>query len=322
MHTFRKYFLLFLLLLVVVASATFTTIQILDHHDGQSDEVASEPESEPIIEEDPIPEFIDLQGVVDTWLSGSRYSKASVMIYDLDNDRIAASYNEHAVMLPASLYKLFYVYDGYKWIDAGVDDPEKLYVNLSGTRGWTSVKDCLYLMISESNNLCAEAMLADSTRENRVIAWTKEIGLTDTTSSGLSTSAADLTEVLKMYYHHPDWSEESFATWQTSALNQVTATTDYRIGLPAGFDEQATVYNKVGWSNSTGAWEVYNDAAVIEFPNLEIPRHYIVVIMTSYAGYTQIAKFGTMLEEAIINFDAGGEELIEEAASTITAPAI
>lgn len=307
MHTFRKYFLPFLLVFIAVAGGTFAVIKVLDSHENQVDNVVDEPAPEEIIEEEPVPDFIDLQPVVDEWISTARYKQASVAIYDLDNDRYAAFYNTDTAMRPASLYKLFYVYDGYKYIDAGVDDPAELYANLGGERGWTSVIDCLDLMISESNNICAEKMLAEDKRADRVAAWIQELGLTRTEPSGLMTSGADLVQVMKMYYYHPDWSDKSFAAWQTSALNQKTATTDYRIGLPSGFDEQAIVYNKVGWANSTGYWEVYNDAAIIEFPNLKIPRHYIVVIMTNSAGYSQIAEFGTMLEEAILSFETSDE---------------
>lgn len=324
MHTFRKYFFPFLIVFIVVAGGTFAIIKLLDSHENQVDNVVDEPTPEEIIEEDPVPEFIDLQPIIDEWINNSSYKQASIAIYDLDNDRYAGSYNANAVMHPASLYKLFYVYDGYKYIDAGIDDPEELYANLGGTRGWTSVIDCLELMVSESNNVCAEKMLGEDKRADRVAAWISDLGLTGTEPSGLMTSSADLIEVMKMYYYHPDWSEASFTAWQNSALNQKTATTDYRIGLPSGFSEEAIVYNKVGWANSTGYWEVYNDAAIIDFPNLEIPRHYIVVIMTNSAGYSQISEFGTMLENAILNYGIEKEEAagtaIEESSTGLIVP--
>lgn len=312
MKIIRKYFLPFLLVFIVVAGGTFAAIKLFDSRKSQTNNLATEEDT--TIEEpvpDPIPDFIDLQPVVDEWVSEVG-SSVSVAIYDLDNDRFAALHNANLIRRPASLYKLFYIYDAYKAIDAGIDNPDDIYINLGGSRGQTTIWQCLEIMVSESNNACAEAMLGEDLRDERVAAWIAELGLTGTASTGLETTAADLVEVLKMYYYHPDWSETSYAAWQFSALEPATNGTDYRKGLPSGFNE-ATVYNKVGWQNSTGNWEIYNDAALVEFTNLEIPRHYIVVVMTGtgilerytrgdYVGFNNISRLGAMLEDAILNY--------------------
>lgn len=71
-----------------------------------------------------IAEYIDLQDVVNDW-ARTTSGKAAVEIYDLDYQRMAASYQANEVMNPKSLYKLFYAYDAYTQISAGVDDHKK-----------------------------------------------------------------------------------------------------------------------------------------------------------------------------------------------------
>ena len=82
-----------------------------------------------------------------------------------------------------------------------------------------------------------------------------------------------------------------------SFLNQPVTEYDWRQGLPSGFSDAVNVYNKVGWAyNDEGeVWDIYNDAAIIEFP--EKDRHFIVVVMTNKVPYQQIRKLGTMIEE-------------------------
>ena len=91
-----------------------------------------------------------------------------------------------------------------------------------------------------------------------------------------------------------------------SFLNQPVTAYNWRQGLPSGFSDAVKVYNKVGWQYMIdeedeegnvvkGHWEVYDDAAIIEFTENE--RHFIVVVMTSNVDFRQIRRFGTMIEE-------------------------
>lgn len=237
-------------------------------------------------------EFINLQSVVDRWVANHRFREAAVEIFDVDFGKVAASYNANSSMYPRSLYKLFYVYDAYTQIDAGKDDPNQIYLN-----GQTLGR-CLDIIVRQSDNACAEAMLNDTPRLERVGQLIIELGPTNTISTGLKTSAHDISLLLQHYYLHPEWSASSWQSFRSSALSQAWT---FRKGLPSGFST-AVVYDKAGWTFGGGGYDVYNDAALVEFPlGNGYVRRYIIVAMTSYpASYTILTDLGTMLENAIL----------------------
>lgn len=225
-----------------------------------------------------IPDFIDLQPIVDEWLNEYAHGEVAIEIYDLNNSTVAASYRSAASMYPLSLYKLFYTYDGYAQIDAGTDDPNALYL------GNYTLGECLDLMIRESHNPCAETMLGETAREARVGQLVQKLGLTNTQPDGLKTSAHDVSLLLQHYYVHPEWSEDSWLKYRDSALNQPpTAAGDFRQGLPSGI-RIATVFDKVGWQGGAGGgtgWNFYNDAAIVEFPEIDKTGDIVQVIDSS-----------------------------------------
>lgn len=234
--------------------------------------------------------LIDLQPVVDQWVRnyGSSFSEAAVEVFDVDYNTVVASYRANAVMYPRSLYKLFYVYDAYAQIDAGVDSPDQIYYN-----GQT-LGHCLDVIMRYSDNPCAEQMIDhDPPRLARVGQLIRDLGLSNTQSDGLKTSAHDISLLLQHYYRHPEWSSSSWQKFRSSALGQ---TWTYRKGLPSGFTT-AMVYDKTGFGYGSGGVNVYNDAAMVEFG----ARRYIVVVMTiSPSSYSILTRLGTMLEAAIL----------------------
>lgn len=230
--------------------------------------------------------FINLQPVVDQWLRSYGSGEVAIEIFDVDYRTVAASYRATVAMYPRSLYKLFYAYDGYAQIDAGLDDPNQAYLN------GMSLGYCLDIMIRQSNNPCAEQMLDnDPPRLARVGQLIRNLGLRNTQADGLLTSAHDISLLLQRYYAHPEWSANSWQKFRSSALNQAAL---YRRGLPSGFN-RATVYNKVGYGGAT-----YNDAAMVEFAIDGAFRRYIMVVMTNGNSAASIAKLGSMLEAAIL----------------------
>lgn len=236
--------------------------------------------------------FINLQPVIDQWVQAYSFGEAGIEIYDMDYHQVAASYHANVQMAPRSLYKLFYAYDGYAQIDTGRDDPNQIYLNDM------TLEYCLNIMISQSNNPCAEKMLeGDPPRLERVGQLIQRLGLTSTQSDGLLTSAHDISTLLQYYYVHPEWSASSWQKFRRSALQQGFT---FRKGLPAGF-ATATVYNKTGYGyGATG--NVYNDAAMVEFPmgNGRVRRYVVVVMTRNPASYTILTKLGEMLERAIL----------------------
>lgn len=302
----HKYWLPALLVFLLVAGASVGVLALVLHHGSGSDVVSENPpSSSPTEPETPpapaLPDFINLQPTVDQWLSSlPQNAEVGLMIYDLDHNQTAAAYHPDEVFNAASIYKLFFVYDGYRQIENGLEDPDTYFVTANDEfhSGSLTFDDCLDLMIRESYNTCADPMRSDSSRYARAEALAAELGLKNTSSAGLYSSAADLTEILKLYYQHPDLSAASWAKIQDSMLNQPPTTYNWRQGLPSGFSERALVYDKVGWNWTGSYWDPYNDAAILEIP--ELNRHYIVVVMTRFLpNTTPLINLGTSLEQAI-----------------------
>lgn len=258
------------------------------------------------------PEFINLQPTVDAWLK-TISANVGLMIYDLDNNRVAASHQADRVFDVASIYKLFFVYDGYQQIEAGAISADTPFVTTSDYRANTyTYGECLDLMIRESYNGCADVFYNDQKATARVETLINTLNLKATANNGLTSTAADLTELLKLYYEHSGISEgnwqkitDSMLTQPATKIDSVT-TYNWRQGLPSGFSNYVKVYNKVGWAwNETlRTWTTHADAAIVEFPQQN--RHYIIVILTSSLpgpSVTPITNLGTLIEDAIISND-------------------
>lgn len=251
-----------------------------------------------------IPDFINLQPIVDQWLAAlDNAEKVGLMIYDLDNYRIAAEYHADEVFDVASLYKLLFVYDGYLQIARGFANADDYYTR-TATKGNLTLSACLDLMIRESYNGCADKMFADSTRRARVQELISTLDLSHTYDYGLRSSASDLTKVLQTYWLHEELTPDLWAQIADSMLNQPPALGggdkiyDWRQGLPAGFSNNADVYNKVGWEWGDNKWNTYADAAIVDFPDFN--RTYTMVVITSNLSTEQkITRLGTILEEFI-----------------------
>ncbi len=280
---------------------------VLHHKTNQTDNSAAAEDKpkptetiEPVVEPEIIvPEFINLQPVVDQWLATAP-GNVGLMIYDLDNDQVAAASNAERIFNTASVYKLFFAYDGYREIDAGRDVGTAVLVQ-TPDKGELTVSTCLDLIIRESYNGCADPLRADPERFARAEALATELQLAHTSSAGLYSTAADLTALMKLYWQHPDLSAESWSAIQDSMLNQPATTYNWRQGLPSGFNV-AEVYNKVGWNYTGSYWSIYNDVAFLVFP--EQNRHYIMVVLTeNFPTYAPIINLGTIVENAILTYN-------------------
>lgn len=272
--------------------------------DPTNSSTSSPTDSTPSPEQTPVATFINLQPVVDEWLQTTN-RQVGLLIYDLDFERVAASYNASQVFNVASIYKLFYVYDGYRQIASGAENLDDYFVTTTDYRaGRHTIGECLDLAVRESYNGCADPLRSDAARSARVSQFIRELGLTETYNLGLSSTANDLTQLLRLYYYHTDLPAELWQLIADSMLNQpLTAVApgveyDWRQGLPSGFSSQVDVYDKVGWAWNGQNWTVYADAAIVDFPDLH--RHYTVVVLTSsFDSYTPITNLGTLIEAAV-----------------------
>ncbi len=231
------------------------------------------------------------------------------MLYDLDNDQVAASYQPNKVFNIASIYKLFFAYDGYRQVDLGIDDPTAVFSTTFDYRaGNHTLGECLDLMIRESYNGCADRMYSSRVRQSHVQQIIDNLKLTSTTAYGLYSSASDLTAFLSHLWQHTDLSDDSWLALSDSMLHQPptkvnsTDAYDWRQGTPAGFSDSVQVYNKVGWAWNGKTWDVYADAAILDFPDLD--RHYtLVVLTTNFPNYQPLTSLAALIESAITHND-------------------
>lgn len=293
-----------LLSFLAIGSALVATKFLDEKSLGENEPSAQEIADITEVEEPETPEeetfaLIDFQPIVDEW-AGSVSGHRSVLMYDIENDTLVGSYNPEEAYSTASLYKLFVVYEGYRRIENGQWSAN----DYAGSTGRT-ILDCLDLAIRESYSPCAETLwsMIGHAELDRIIS--EEFGITNSNISGLTSNPFDILAIMKLFYTHPDFNnEELVARMKDSFLNQPITTYNWRQGLPSGFSSNTNVYNKVGWDWGGTRWNIYHDAAIIEFP--EQNRHYIVVVMTNFVSHTDIARLGSMTQN---HFLVSAEEL-------------
>lgn len=285
---------------VVLGIAAFgTTIAVYKFSviGSEPDTIQIVPSTEPAPNIDPVPENpvkeVNFQPTIDEWVK-SLGGEKSVLIYDLDLNKIVGSYNTEEDYSTASLYKLFVVYEGYKRVFEKEWDQNAN----AGSTGKTII-ECLDLAIRESNSACAETLWGIIGRDNLDAIIKEEWKITNSNIPKLISNVTDIALIMKRFYEHPDFNDTTLLNkmWD-SFLNQPVTEYDWRQGLPKGFTK-ATVYNKVGWDfNPDGNyWNIYHDAAIVKFPqDNNTTRDFIVVVMTNRVDFKNIRKFGQMLE--------------------------
>lgn len=258
-----------------------------------SDQENTEDSEDLELEEEPEILMVDFQSVIDDWTKTVGGNK-SVLVYDLDLDKLVGAYNPEETYNTASLYKLFVVYAGYKRVSTGEWDGNAK----AGYTGKT-ILECLDLAIRESDSACAETLWGLIGRNTLNDVINNEWGITNSNISKLISNPNDIMLMMERFYEHPDFDDPKLveAMWD-SFLNQPATEYDWRQGLPRGF-LKASVYDKVGWDfdPDTKVWNIYHDAAIVKFP-LEngTTRNYAVVVMTNKVDFKNIRRLGTNLE--------------------------
>lgn len=292
---------LFIIEVLVLLSTLVVTICLKNENVGNYDnqesaeEIAEITEVEPEIQPDKegtsesiLPNRIDFQSTIDEWVRTTGGGK-SVVIYDLDRRELVGSYNPDENYQTASIYKLFVVYEGYRRIQTGEwrdDEPV-------GLTGYT-VKECLDLSIRRSYSPCAEMLwkMIGHKELDRIVK--DEYGIVNSDINNFVSNPSDVAKMMQKYYEHADITDESLlGVMKDSFLNQPVTEYDWRQGLPSGFTK-ANVYNKVGWDYNGSSWNVYHDAAIVEFS--EQDRHYVVVVMTNQVPFQRIRDLGARIE--------------------------
>lgn len=215
-----------------------------------------------------------MQSTIESWAKAHK-GQYSIVITTPDGT-VLADYNSDTEYFTASLYKLFVIYAAYQKVDDGTFDPDQIYLN-----GWTRAK-CIDEAIRSSHSPCAEKLWAEQGKET-LTGQMKDLGMTKTSLTGLSTTAADTAKILQLINKSEGLSSASQAAYLDSMKTQDAL---YRRGLPTGLEQSgATVYNKVGW-NGTVEW---HDASIVDFGN---GKKLIIAALTENAGIANMVDLG------------------------------
>jgi len=247
--------------------------------------------------EQPLPEeFIELGEVIeerqgfdaelvanalDEW-SQSINGRAGVVVTDVYDGSVLATFDPDQQFFAASIYKLYVAYEGYKQIDEGAVDLNELYLN-GFTRG-----ECLDKMIRESDSPCAEKLWVELGKQETTDIL-RTYGMNNTSMTGITTTAADAAIMLSRIANGEGLSEQSQTLFLQSMKDQV-----FRDTLNKSFIEpEYVVYNKIGFNEL----QEYHDVAIIELP--ETDRKLVISVMTDGVGTSNIVRLGEMLKKAI-----------------------
>lgn len=253
------------------------------------DESVADKPSEQIDAPNQVPEqeieqypFINFQPTVNAWARSTNGS-SSIVIYDLNNKRVAASYRPNETYFTASIYKLYVAYIGYQKVADGTYSLRDPYVS-----GFTRGK-CLDKMIRSSYSPCAEKMWVELGKEE-ITNVLKTYGLKNTSMTGLTTSAADVNLVLRRLFDNKELSNTYANLFFDSLKDQPSK---YRTGLPSGFSN-AVIYNKVGW-NENLEW---HDAAIVRFRS---GRSYAISVLTRSVGRSNVVTLAEQINKKVNN---------------------
>ena len=246
---------------------------------SRTPEVDTNPIQSSTIEDQPLllsdgdsqPEFdaSALQETLNTWQAGlPSGAVAGVAISTVDNETLA-SINADEEFFAASIYKLYVAYEGYRAVDNGELDPNQLYL------GDRTLKQCLDVMIRESDSPCAEKLWVELGKEN-LNTILDGYGLKHTSMTAITTSAGDAAIVLSKIARGEGLSESSQAAYLASMKDQIYADT-----FDVGFSDDIMVYNKIGFREL----DEYHDVAIVELPD---GRGLIVSALTSNVGTAQL----------------------------------
>ena len=232
--------------------------------------------NQPGVEQPSFP-VINLQATIDTWVA-KQSGRAGIVVYDLANKKIVASINPDRQYFTASLYKLYVAYIGYQKIADGTYEANDPYLS-----GYSRGK-CLDAMIRDSYSPCGEKMWSELGKQ-QLTEKLKTYGLSNTSMTGLYTSAEDAALILARLFERRDLTEAYTNAYLSSLKDQDVK---FRTGLPSGFAKSA-VYNKVGW-NGTVEW---HDTAIVTLPNR---RSYVITVLSENIGSAQVASLGQAIE--------------------------
>lgn len=126
------------------------------------------------------------------------------------------------------------------------------------------------------------------------------------------TSAAELVDILKVAFKHDGMSDEEWATYKNELLAQAEIYSEERChgyckvrdGLPKGFtSENVKVYNENFMDTNGSFFEVYRDAAIVEFDMGEgrVRSFAVALVAKTFPFQTDFQKLGEMIEKVMLS---------------------
>ncbi|MBQ3318702.1 serine hydrolase [Candidatus Saccharibacteria bacterium] len=297
-----------LLIILPVAVMTFALLHITHALFRPPDVSEVDPTPEKPVN---VPDPVDFQSVIDDWsaslLSENSDAKIAVKIYDLDLNQPAGALNEREKFTLGTLSPFFSAYEEAVRLsnpDYGYNKDDILVKEKSFTRA-----SCLDLALREGNETCASALLSDigELELNRLIK--SDYGLENSTYR--VSTAEDLTKMWQLYMNHEHFSAEVLGALLNTLLVQPDSKDGvcfdlchFRLGLPAGFSESYSVYNKVGWEitgSKDGAdlYSFYHNTALVS----RAGRNFLITVLTENlpSPESSLRTLATSLESALSN---------------------
>lgn len=223
-----------------------------------------------------------VQAVLNAW-SKSYSGKWSVVVQGLGPDQTKATLNPDTSYNTASIYKLFMMYPLFKTYD--LSSLSSASVTVSG-KGNMNLKTCVQLAIVNSDNPCGEA-IGNKVGWGRATTLLRNLGMAQTnlnSADGITTTAADSALFLQKLY-----SGQLMAADEQQYLMELMEKQVYRSGIPAGC-AGCVVADKVGFLSY-----VTHDVGIVRYSG----KSYVLAVMTSGAGYAQIAQLTSQIQAAI-----------------------
>ncbi|MDQ3123191.1 MAG: serine hydrolase [bacterium] len=268
----NKRFLL-LILLIFAGLTTWFYLNNRSENSPTTPQTDARQADEPTEPEAPAYSTINLQPTIDNWVN-KQAATYSIVVHDLQADKIIGKNLPDKSYFAASLYKLYVAYLALQDIQNGNMNPNEIL-----SQGFTR-KQCIDKMIRESYSPCGEAMMADigqKTLETRV----NTIGITNTTFAGISTTAEDSVMILRLINSKKHLNDVNAAFLLDSMRTQEVK---YKRGLQAGAPK-ATWETKVGWNETYN----YHDVGLMTLPD---GRKFAVAILSQGNGFSApIADF-------------------------------
>jgi hypothetical protein len=224
-----------------------------------------------------------VQELLNSWAANHSGQQWSVAVQGLGNDKTQASVNPNVGYDPASVFKLYFTYTLFQ--NYNLDSLSKSTVPVIG-RGSLSMKDCLDLMIKNSDNPCGEAM-GNRLGWGKTTKALKNIGIVNTdlnNPQGLSTTAADINLYLQKLNKG-----ELMAPENQQYLIGLMQQQKFRQGIPAGC-RGCIVADKTG-----DLGFARHDAGIVQYQG----GSYTLAIMTNGVSYSQIAQLTRQIQSAI-----------------------